>query len=243
MKLIKGGIFNMGDIFEDVHYLDERPVHSVTVDDFYMAACCITFEEYDAFCDATGRRKPYDEDWGRNNRPVINVSWLDAVEYCNWLSQQEKLTPVYIITSNKITTNQEANGYRLPTEAEWEFAARGGVNSQNYIYAGSNDLHEVGWYGGNSHQQTKPVGQKKPNELGIYDMSGNVWEWCSSLYKSYPYKADDGRENLTGTGSYVLRGGSWACYAQYCRVANRDYDISTYRDSCYGFRIVRNSKN
>ncbi|HRI28338.1 MAG TPA: formylglycine-generating enzyme family protein [Chitinophagales bacterium] len=205
---VQGGSFNMGS---DKEAGEKR--HKVTVPTFYIARYPVTQALWEA---VMGNNPSY---FKGSEHPVENVSWRDAQAFCEKLSK---------------TTGYR---YRLPTEAEWEFAARGGINSQNYTYAGSNNLHEVGWYGENSHQQTKPVGLKKPNELGIYDMSGNVWEWCSSLYRRYPYKADDGREDLTDTGNRVCRGGSWDDDARYCRLAYRVI-LPDFGNGRIGFRLA-----
>jgi formylglycine-generating enzyme required for sulfatase activity len=161
--------------------------------------------------------------WGWNNKhPMVMVSWNDAVAYCNWLSD-------------------ELNGdYRLPTEAEWEYAARGGKKNTSYIYAGSNDLDEVGWNQDNSGAQANSVMKKKPNELGLYDMSGNVWEWCRDWYeKEYYAKSPSTNPKGAATGSYrVLRGGGWYGPAAYCRVANRNYRTPDARFNDGGFRVV-----
>jgi formylglycine-generating enzyme required for sulfatase activity len=153
--------------------------------------------------------------------PVENVSWEDV---------QAFLTKLNTIDPNK--------NYRLPTEAEWEYAARGGRLSKGYMYAGSNDLDEVGWYWKNSGGKTHPVGSKKPNELGIYDMSGNVWEWCQDWFGDYP---DEAQENYSDpqTGIYrVLRGGSWNNNDNYCRSAIRDGFYPDFRNGYYGFRLA-----
>ncbi len=224
MRAIQGGTFQMGSNDGDS---DENPIHTVTVGSFAMMKYEVTFAEYDAFCDATGRSKPDDEGWGRGNRPVINVSWNDAVAYAEWLSQQTGQT------------------WRLPTEAEWEYAARGGVetlHATSQLYAGSNNIDEVAWYWGNSGSKTHPVGQKKPNELGIYDMSGNVWEWCQDVYNSNFYEQSQNSTNPIyegkGTGR-VRRGGSWYNDADGCRSANRYYVAPAGRGGSVGFRLCR----
>ena len=219
---VAGGTFQMGSTDSEA-YSDESPVHSVTVDSFYMAETEVTFDQYDAYCTATGISKPDDRGWGRGSRPAIYVSWYDAVKYCNWLSEQEGLSKVYNISGTSVTWNQSANGYRLPTEAEWEYAARGGAQSNGYKYSGSNNLDEVGWYWDNSGSKTHPVKGKKANELGLYDMSGNVWEWCWDWYGSTYYSSSPGA-NPTGPSSgsnRVRRGGSWDGSARSLRVANR----------------------
>jgi sulfatase modifying factor 1 len=228
MVFVEGGTFEMGS---NSGMGDEKPLHSVTVSDFNISKTEVTFEQYDVFCDATGVYrsyilaedidKPDDEGWGRGDRPVINVSWHDAVAYCEWMSKATGKT------------------YRLPTEAEWEYAARGGNKSKGYKYSGSNDLEAVGWYDNNSGSKTHPVAQKKPNELGLYDMSGNVFEWCSDWYDEGYYsgspQTDPQGSNL---GKYrVLRGG-WFDFDHFCRVAVRDGDNPDGRNGDLGFRLV-----
>ncbi|MFH1527877.1 MAG: SUMF1/EgtB/PvdO family nonheme iron enzyme, partial [Bacteroidota bacterium] len=216
MVFVKGGTFPMGS---NDGGSDEKPIHQVTVNDFYIGKYEVTFEEYDKFCEATGRTKPKDNGWGRGKRPVIYVSWNDAKAYCEWA------------------------GGRLPTEAEWEYAARGGIQSQGYTYSGSNSIAEVAWYSGNSGNKTHEFGTKKGNELGIYDMSGNVWEWCSDWYGNNYYTNSPGNNpkgQASGT-SRVLRGGSWYDNVYYCRVANRDWGYPDITYSYYGFRIVQDS--
>ena len=239
---VKGGTFSMGSNRGDD---DEEPVHSVTVGSFYMSKYEVTFEQYDEFCEATGRDKLDDEGWGRNARPVINVSWYDAVEFCNWLSEKEGLTPVYRGSGDNISSNFDANGYRLPTEAEWEYAARGGNNNDGYEYSGTNTAGDVSWYSGNSSSETHPVGGKSPNSLGLYDMSGNVREWCWDWYGS-DYYSNTTLVDPKGpdSGSYrVLRGGSWGNATNYLRCAdrNRYYPVDTFNSN--GFRVVVSSSS
>lgn len=241
--LVEAGSFDMGST---EGFSREQPVHAVTITrPFYVSRHEVTLEQYDEFCDASGRPRPDDSGWGRGNRPV-GVSWYDAVEYCNWLTEREGLTPCYSGGGLATECNFSANGYRLPTEAEWEYAARGGQRSRGYMYAGSNNPDDVAWYQHNSDDQTHPVGQKKPNELGLCDMSGNSGEWCWDWYERHYYELSPSRDP-TGpdlpTGhwnqSRVRRGGDYWNSADSLRVTARSLDTPVTQRPEHGFRIVR----
>ncbi len=245
MVLVERGSFTMGDTWGEGES-DEKPTHKVTFTyDFYIGKYEVTFDEYDEFCEATGRSKPNDEGWGRGQRPVINVSRKDAIKYCNWLSGEDGLPIAYDKDGNLLdkdgrTTSDPSKvvGYRLPTEAEWEYAARGGNESKGYKYAGSNFLNEVAWNGANSRDRTHVVGQKSPNELGIYDLSGNVWEWCSDWFGYYSSSAQTNPYNNTGS-DMMARGGDCFSPIYYVRVAFRDFCTSGFAYYVLGFRIAR----
>jgi formylglycine-generating enzyme required for sulfatase activity len=222
MILIPAGEFQMGDI-QGGGDDNEKPVHRVSVSAFAMGRYEVTFEEYDRFADATGREKPEDEGWGRGNRPVINVSWNDATAYMEWLSEQT------------------GKAYRLPTEAEWEYVARAGTETK-YWWGNQIGKNWANCYNCGSQwdeQQTAPVGSFMPNPFGLYDTSGNVWEWtCSEYERRYSGKEqhclDDKNEGL-----FVLRGGSWEDIAWWSRSSIRSRDSRTVRDGFYGFRPAR----
>ena len=243
--LIESGSFKMGDTLGD-GYPFEKPAHVVILTyDFYMGKYPVTFLEYERYCKATGVSGPENEGWGRRRRPVINVSWNDAIKYCNWLSDNEKLPKAYDSNGNlldkdgKITTDpSKVIGYRLPTEAEWEYAARGGKNSKGYKYSGSNSPDSVAWYESNSGNKTHEVGQKKGNELGLYDMNGNVWEWCSDMFGSYSNSLQTNPFKKSGS-QRVKRGGSWNNDVFNMRLAGRSSGSPNYANNDLGFRICR----
>jgi len=242
---VEGGIFIMGDTWGD-GFLNEKPPHEVELTyDFYIGKYEVTFDEYDRYCRESGATRPSASGFGRGQRPVINVSWNDATAYCNWLSEREKLPKAYDNDGNmldkdgRVTTDiTKVLGFRLPTEAEWEYAARGGNKSKGYKYSGSDNVDDVAWSPSNSGVITHEVGQKERNELGIYDMSGNVREWCSDCYSNYTSSAQTNPYNNSGSGR-VYRGGSWLKDEVVVRVGGRDSNSPTYTYLDLGFRIAR----
>lgn len=245
MVLVQPGSFEMGSASGRA---DEQPVHQVTITRaFSIGTTMVTFDEYDRFCADTGRSKADDGGRGRGALPVINVTWYDAAAYCNWLSESHGLTPCYSGSGKTIQCDFDASGYRLPTEAEWEYAARGGPLSHGYLYAGSDDPDEVAWYEANSGDQIHPVGQKKPNELGLYDTCGNLFEWVWDWYGDDYYASSPGEDPqgpppqtmATPRGpERVRRGGSWREDAINIRITARSFDYATYVGD-NGFRVAR----
>lgn len=267
MVFVQGGTFQMGATPEQDAYADEqeRPVHTVTVSDFYMANYPVTLRQFAQFVketnylsdaekgigdrdEQTGLPIPTFGSWitpgGRDifdntttwrcdhkgvprdstylDHPVLHVSWNDAQAYCRWM------------------TVKEGKSYRLPTEAEWEYAARGGQLTHNYIYSGSNQLDEVGWYANNSEDATHRVGLKKPNELGLYDMSGMVWELCQDIWIPYESSPQTNPQGGGEADTYRrnVRGGSFARLASDCRISNRKRFKPYNRGGGMGFRVV-----
>lgn len=232
MVFVKGGTFKMGSAQA---YRDEMPQHQVTLSDYYIGKYEVTVAQYKQFCASTGRKLPakptpawYEEhdravpfEWV-DEHPMVYVTYNDAINYCKWLSEKTGDT------------------YTLPTEAQWEFAAKGGILSRKYKYAGSNNLSEVGWHDENTQEKgLKPVGQLKPNELGIYDMSGNAWEWCLDFYGNYTAGSQKDPQGPK-TGQFrVIRGGSWYYVDDMARLTSRDGPKPNYTNYNYGFRVVK----
>ena len=220
MITVEGGTFTMGNEHGEGK-ADEQTTHQVKLKTFKIAKTETTVAQWRAFCTATGRTMPEAPRWGWiNNDPIVNVSWEDAVAYTKWLSKKMKTK------------------YRLPTEAEWEYAARGGNLSKADEYSGGSSLDNVGWYDANSGGQTQAVATKIPNELGIYDMSGNVWEWCKDWYSEYSNAPQTNPKGLTSGAYRVMRGGSWEYSAAYCHVDYRFFNAPSNRDKDVGFRVV-----
>ena len=242
--LVPGGTFTMGSPpGESGRYNDEEQ-HQVTLSPFAISVYDVTFDEYDEYCAATKARKPSDEGWGRGSWPVVNVSWLDAVSYCNWRSKKEKKSPAYSISGKNVECNWKAKGYRLPTEAEWEYAAKGGPSAASLAgsasFAGSADIGEVAWYKDNSGNQAHPVGQKAPNVLGLYDMSGNVWQWCWDWHGNYTMATQVDPRGPSHGMNHIYRGGSWILGPESLRAAMRGNNAPEIWNNRTGFRIVFN---
>jgi len=233
MERIEGGSFWMGsdpNVDSDSQG-DEGPRHQVTIKAFNLGKYEVTLEAYDAFANATNRDLPKDEGWGRGRRPVINVSWDDAVAYTEWISEQT------------------GKRYRLPTEAEWEYAARAGTDT---TYWWGNEIQQDGKVWANcdgcgsewDSKQTTPIGSFKPNAFGIYDTAGNVWEWVQDCWhESYEGSPDDGSA-WEAAGSRdcalrVLRGGSWDDFPGTLRSAYRFGHFPGYRGNGLGFRLAQ----
>jgi len=243
MVSVPGGSFQMGN--PDNYSDSERPVHTVTLSAFSIGKYEVTQAQYQT---VTGNNP---SNFSGSNLPVERVTWFDAVEFCNKLSQREGLQAVYTISGRRPSTgypitsaivmaNWSKNGYRLPTEAQWEYAAKGGNESpENYTYAGSNDVNGVAWYSGNSDSKTHEVGTKAPNGLGLYDMSGNVWEWCWDWYDSYSSEAQTDPDGVYSGAYRVRRGGGWTISAELVRSAYRGNRDPSGRDDYIGFRLVR----
>ncbi len=215
MVYVEGGTFDMGATSEQGSdaYDNEYPVHSVTLSDYYIGRCEVTQELWEAVMGSN----PSHYTFGAQ-RPVEEVSWNDCQEFVSRL--------------NSLT----GRTFRLPTEAEWEYAARGGNKSRHYKYSGSDNIGNVAWY--DNCTMTHAVGTKSPNELGIYDMSGNVWEWCSDWYGGYSAGAQTNPQGPS-SGSYrVLRGGSWDDNARDCRVSCRGGNDPSYSNYSGGLRLV-----
>ena len=239
---VEGGTYKMGQE-------EEEEGHEITLSDFHIGQYPITTAQYLLFVNETNTHFPewleegsqYHIYQGTSDfykrlgealthplHPIVGVSWHDAVAFCEWLSEKTK------------------KNYRLPSESEWEYAARGGKYSEDFPYSGSHKVKEVAWYGLNSNGESKQVGLKHPNELGIYDMSGNVWEWCQDHWqgdlKQIPQDGSpwlNVEKKASTEADRVVRGGSWFFTVDFCRVSYRNFFLAKYRSSDLGFRVVR----
>jgi formylglycine-generating enzyme required for sulfatase activity len=219
MVFVQGGTFRMGCTGEQGSCEDdEKPVHEVRISSFYMGKYEVTQAQWKTLM---GSNPSY---FKGGNLPVEQVSWNDV--------------QIFIKRLNAATGKQ----YRLPTEAEWEYAARGGNKSRGDRYSGSNSVENAGWIGANSGSATHPAGTKMANELGIYDMTGNVWEWCYDWYGAYPDSAQNNPAGASSGSSRVRRGGCWNSRAGTCRVADRGRNSPGVSAYVLGFRVACSSE-
>ena len=214
MVAVKGGTFTMGSPKNEDKRDDDEKQHQVTLSNYHIGK----YEVTQALWKAVMGNNP--SSFKGDNLPVETVSWNDCQLFIQKLNQ---------LTGKK---------YSLPTEAQWEFAARGGTRSRSYLYAGSNNPNDVAWHDGNSERKTHPVGQKQPNELGLHDMSGNVWEWCQDWYGSYPEGQQIDPIGPSSGACRVFRWGGWVNTAQGCRLADRGYFTPATSLHGLGFRLV-----
>jgi formylglycine-generating enzyme required for sulfatase activity len=233
MVRIAGGSFIMGDKTQV-----DGPPHEVAVSSFYMDKNLVAQEEYQRLMGANPSR------WKGGKNPVEQVRWSDAVRFCNRRSELENLQPCYDLKTWKC--NFQANGYRLPTEAEWEYACRAGTSTAYFFGDNASKLGEYAWFDRNAGGRPQPVGQKLPNPWGLCDMCGNLWQWCNDFYK-VDYYQQAPREDPKGPEAgetKVVRGGAWRFSAESCRSGYRYNERPGYADVCfgydiYGFRCVR----
>ena len=205
----------MGSPKNEEGRFDRETQHPVTLSDFLIGKYPVTQRLWK---EIMGNNPPH---FKGDDLPVEQVSWNDVQEFLK-----------------KLNARYSGQNYRLPTEAEWEYAARGGNRSKGFIYAGSNNIEEVAWYSGNAGSKTHPVGQKKANELGLFDMSGNVWEWCADWYGDYPSQPQADPTGPESGSNRVYRGGSWGLGPQGCRVAYRTGRLPDVRHFYLGFRLA-----
>jgi formylglycine-generating enzyme required for sulfatase activity len=235
MVRLEGGRFLMGDEDE----IDATP-HEVVLSPFYMDKNLVTQVEYERVMGENPSR------WKAENNPVEQVRWSDAVRYCNKRSRQEGFQPCYDLETWEC--DFEANGYRLPTEAEWEYACRAGTKTAYFFGDSASKLSDYAWFEDNAGGRPQPVGGKPANPWGLYDMHGNLWQWCNDFYQVDYYQQsaeNDPRGPKTGENK-VVRGGAWKFSADSCRSGYRYNENPGYADVCfgydiYGFRCVRNA--
>jgi len=261
MVYVEGGSFQMGKKLGEYRGEDENHVHRVTLNSFYIGKYEVTQGQYKAVMGGLPplyKTDSYYPDGEGDNYPVYLVNWYDAVEFCNKLSEMEGLTPYYMINKDQpdpnntndedpikwhVIPNPAANGYCLPTEAQWEYAAKGGNTGEEFSFAGSDHPDEVAWYRDNSDDHIHEVGMKNPNGLDIYDMAGNLEEWCWDWKHSYEDTAEtDPLGPVSGYGR-VLRGGSYCDIGYYIKSTYRSGTRSDQRTfGNFGFRVARSAQ-
>ncbi len=228
LVLIPGGTFRMGSTADS----DEQPIHTVTVSAFEMARTEVTQAQYETM---TGTNPSYYT--GDNSRPVEMVSWGEAATFCNKLSEAEGLESCYDLSTWECDFSK--NGFRLPTEAEWEYACHAGTTTKYYTGDKESDFAKAGWYASNSNRTTHAVGGKETNSFGLYDMHGNVEEWCNDWKDSYSSENATDPQGPNPCSSRVTRGGSWGDSAVFCRSASRRSKSTSCVGELTGFRVVR----
>jgi formylglycine-generating enzyme required for sulfatase activity len=273
MVSLKGGQFTMGikpvNTFDGILNVEKEgneKVHEVKVSDFWLDKFEVSFDLYDIYCEDTNQKSPSDNNWGRRSRPAINVSWFDAVQFCNWLSGKHKLKPYYSVRQiseidfEVLIPEPNGKGYRLPTEAEWEYAAKTSTNSTLFAnatnYADPTEMNfacdkteesfkNLVKNNTNCQKMTLPVNSHQPNALGFYNLSGNVSEWCWDGYHVEYKRANKGVEvNPKGDPSSVFKvykGGSWFQSAFECRSSARKYIGAPNKRTFIGFRLAKNT--
>ncbi len=249
MVLVDGGKFEMGS---NTGEKDEQPLRKVTVSDFYISKYEVTQKQWMA---VMGNNPSHFFDC--DDCPVERVHWYNAVLFCNTISRLAGLEPYYTIDKINqdtsinniydhlkwtVSVRKAANGYRLPYEAEWEYAARYPKDDVQYKYAGGNNVDKVAWTLRNSNGKTHPVGQKQPNERGLFDLSGNVWEWCNDWYSRDYYKNGEYINPKGASKGWVrvIRGGGWLAHPMHATITNRDREGADNPTAFTGLRLVRN---
>ncbi len=248
---IKGSSYQMGC---DTGDINEQPGHNVRVRSFLLGKHPVTQNEWLSIV-GNLPKTIYNKN---ENYPITEISWFQVIDFCNILSLKSGLSPCYIREGYRVLYTPKANGFRIPTEAEWEYAAKGGLKSNSFLYSGSNNLTEVAWYVSNSEKKIHKVCQKKGNELGIYDMSGNIYEFCWDIYDDY---TSDDQDNPIGPNSLinneqvesikagskkpprVMRGGN--CFGLPYRQRNSSrykYQYAGFTHDFIGFRLARNAE-
>ena len=236
MVLLPAGEVTLGDDNGDA---DEKPAHKVGVRSFYMDIHEMTQQAYESLTHQNPSK------FKGADRPVEQVDWYHAILYCNLRSLKEGLKPCY--DTKTLACDFAATGYRLPTEAEWEYACRAGTQDKYSFGPDASRLKAYAWFKGNADQATHPVGQKAPNAWGLYDLHGNVAEWCHDFYSETYYQKKEGQDPHcpASCDKCVLRGGSWRSSDDGCRSSARNSETPRFADACFGsdgvgFRCVRN---